>query len=204
MRYIALLLGLVIGVISYIITATDAPAPATAATQAAQTVQVGGPFTLTDQTGATVTEQTYHGKYMLIFFGFTFCPDICPTELQDALNAIEIAGEPVVSRIQPIFITIDPARDTPEKLAEYVKMFGRGLVGLTGTDAQIAAVARAYKVYYARTEEEEGEESGDDYMMDHSSFLYLMGPDGQHLKTFASGTDLDTMAAELKTLVAGH
>lgn len=165
-------------------------------------LQVGGPFTLTNQDGQPVTEQSFHGKYMLIFFGFTYCPDICPTELQDALNAIEIAGSEIKSQVQPIFITIDPARDTTDKMSEYVKMFGRGLIGLTGTPEQIAAVARAYKVYYAKTADEDGESSGDDYMMDHSSFLYLMGPDGQMVKTFAPGTTLDDLAAGLKQYVA--
>lgn len=163
-------------------------------------LHIGGPFTLTNQNGETVTDQTYRGKYMLVFFGFTFCPDICPTGLQTALNAIDVAGDVAKKQVQPIFITVDPARDTPEKLKDYVRMFGPTLTGLTGTPAQIAAVARAYKVYYARTQ---GEDSGgDDYMMDHSSFLYLMGPDGRFIKSFASETTMDELADQLKTLVS--
>jgi protein SCO1/2 len=161
-------------------------------------LHIGGAFTLTNQDGKTVTDQTYRGKYMLVFFGFTFCPDICPTGLQTALNAIDVAGDVAQKQVQPIFITIDPARDTPEKLKDYVRMFGPTLTGLTGTPAQIAAVARAYKVYYAKTE---GEDDGDDYMMDHSGFLYLMGPDGRFIKSFASETTMDELANELRTLV---
>jgi len=158
---------------------------------------VGGPFTLTDQDGRTVSEKSFAGKYMLVFFGYTYCPDICPTELQVMSAALDQIG-PVADRIQPIFISIDPARDTPEVLKSYVGNFGPRLIGLTGTPEQIAAVAKAYRVYYARAG---NTASATDYLMDHSSIIYLMGPDGRFLTHMAYTTDAAKLAAQLKESV---
>ena len=107
---------------------------------------VGGPFRLTNHLGQTVTEADFRGKYMLVFFGFTFCPDICPTELQVMTHALETMGASG-ARITPVFVTIDPERDTPDVMKAYVENFGPNLVGLTGTPEEIAAVAKAYRVY---------------------------------------------------------
>lgn len=153
---------------------------------------IGGPFSLVDHTGKRVTEKDFLGKYTLIFFGYTDCPDICPTELQvmsAALDQMGEAGEP----IQPVFITVDPERDTPDVLKAYVENFHPRLMGLTGTADEIAAVARAYRVYYTKAS---GTAAGD-YLMDHSSILYLMGPDGKFLKHFTYTTDAKALAAEL-------
>lgn len=163
-----------------------------AAPPAPSGMSIGGPFTLVDQTGATVTDQSFAGRYRLIYFGYTFCPDACPTALQVMSQAIESLG-PDAARIQPIFITIDPVRDTAQQLANYVPLFDKRLVGLTGTPAQIANVARAYKVYYAKADDRP------DYAMNHSSFVYLMGPDGRFLTVFGSDIDADKMAAGIKT-----
>ena len=152
---------------------------------------VGGPFSLTDHTGKRVTEKDFLGKYPLIFFGYTYCPDICPTELQvmsAALDQMGTRGE----AIQPVFITIDPERDTPEVLKAYVENFHPRLVGLTGTAEEIAAVAKAYRAYYSKASGAAG-----DYLMDHSSILYLMGPDGKFLKHFTYTTDAKALAVEL-------
>jgi protein SCO1/2 len=159
--------------------------------------EVGGPFSLTDHTGKAVTEKDYAGKYLLAFFGFTYCPDICPTELQTAVSALDLLGPEKSARVQPLFITIDPERDTPEVLATYVQQFSDTLVGLTGTQEQIAAVAHAYKVYYGRAKAEDADEASDEYMMDHTSFLYLMGPDGKFIKVFPAGTSVDDLAKAL-------
>ncbi|HSK41697.1 MAG TPA: SCO family protein [Arenibaculum sp.] len=156
---------------------------------------IGGPFTLVDHTGRTVTEADFADAYKLIYFGFTFCPDVCPTELQAIAGTMDRLGADA-ARVQPMLITIDPARDTPEKLAEYVPLFHPDLVGLTGTPEQIAAVARAYKVYYAKA-------PGDDpdtYLMDHSGFVYLMAPDGEFLQVFPAGTDPE----RISEAVGGH
>jgi protein SCO1/2 len=156
---------------------------------------IGGPFTLTDQTGAAVTDKTYDGSWRLIYFGYTFCPDACPTELQVMAQAVEALG-PAGAHVQPIFITIDPARDTAKQLAGYVPLFDKRLVGLTGTPEQVAAVAKAYKVYYAKADSAGGDPKT--YGMNHSSFVYLMDPNGKFLTVFSSDTDSDKMAAEIR------
>ena len=142
------------------------------------TIQVGGPFTLTGQDGKRVASSDFRGRYMLIYFGYTTCPDVCPTTLAvmaDALAKVDPAGKKIV----PIFITIDPERDTPKVLAPYVKEFGDQLVGLTGSAAEIAAVEKDYKVYAKKTPLDEKKGLAGGYGMDHSSVIYLMGPDGR-------------------------
>jgi len=158
---------------------------------------VGGPFTLTDQNGKRVTDQDFRGKYMLVFFGFTFCPDVCPSELQVMSAALDELG-PVGEKIQPVFITIDPARDTPEAMKLYISNFHPRMVGLTGSDQDIAAVAKAYRVYYAKAK---GSESSPDYLMDHSTILYLMGPDGKFVKHFTYNTDVKALAEGLRNVI---
>lgn len=169
----------------------------------AKALTVGGPFTLVNQDGQAVTEKILQGKYSIIFFGFTYCPDICPTELQTALDAMTLLPKEQAAKVQPIFISIDPKRDTPPVLKEYLQQFGDNILGLTGSDEQVAAAARAYKVFYSRAADHEHSAEGEDteYMMDHSSFLYLMGPDGSFIKVFPSGTEVDTLASELKARV---
>jgi protein SCO1/2 len=147
-----------------------------------------------------VTDQTYRGKYMLIYFGFTFCPDVCPTELQVISGALEQLGDKA-AKVQPIFVSVDPDRDTPEVLAKYVKQFDPRLIGLTGTPDQIATVAKAYRVFYQKVKDEaaDGTKSSDpnDYTVDHSSVAYLMGPNGEFLTFFAPGVSPDDMAKKI-------
>jgi cytochrome oxidase Cu insertion factor (SCO1/SenC/PrrC family) len=158
------------------------------------TALVGGPFTLTDHNGKRVTDQDFRGKYVLVFFGFTYCPDVCPSELQVMSAALDQLG-PEGEKIQPVFITIDPARDTPEAMKIYVSNFHPRMVGLTGSDADIAAVAKAYRVYYAKAK---GTENQKDYLMDHTTILYLMGPDGKFVKHFTYGTEAKGLAEALR------
>ena len=158
-------------------------------------LSIGGPFTLTDQSGKTVTDRTYDGSYRLIYFGYTFCPDACPTELQVIAQAIDALG-PDGAKVQPIFITIDPARDTQKQMANYVTLIDKRLVGLTGTPEQIAAVARDFRVYYAKAPPIGADPNA--YGMNHSSFVYLMDPKGKFLTVFSSDTDSDAMAAKIK------
>lgn len=156
------------------------------------TAAIGGAFTLTDHHGKTVTEKDFAGKYMLVFFGFTFCPDVCPTTLSFVSQLLDEIGEPA-KQITPLFITIDPARDTAEMMASYVENFHPSIVGLTGTDEQIAAVTKAYKVYYAK--------AGNDkknYTMDHSAYIYFMDTDGNFLTHFTHDADIKTIANKLK------
>jgi protein SCO1/2 len=141
---------------------------------------IGGDFTLMDGAGRSVTNHDFAGKYMLVVFGFTHCPDICPTTLLVMRNALEQLGDRGKD-IVPIFITIDPARDNVETIGRYVKNFGPRMVGLTGTAEQIRSVAEAYKVYYQKVEDKD---SALGYTVDHSGFIYLMEPDGKYLAHF--------------------
>lgn len=154
---------------------------------------VGGPFSLTDHTGKRVTDQDFRGRYMLVFFGFTFCPDVCPTALQVSSAALDKLGDKA-RRVTPVLISVDPERDTPEQLQSYVSSFHPRLVGLTGTLPEIEAVARAYRAYYRRVKDER---STAGYSIDHTSIIYLMGPDGRFLTHFTHATSVDAMAAGL-------
>jgi protein SCO1/2 len=156
---------------------------------------IGGPFALIDQTGARRTDADFHGKLLLVYFGFTYCPDVCPTDLQEIAAAIDRLG-PAGDAVQPVFITVDPARDTPEHLKDYVALFHPRLVGLTGSAADIQNAARAYRVYYATAPLETG-----DYTVDHSAFIYLMGRDGGYIGFFPPGTSAELMAGTLRPLV---
>lgn len=159
-------------------------------------VQVGGPFTLTDTRGQTVSDASFRGKWMLVYFGYTYCPDVCPTELQTIAAGMDKLG-PLAARVTPVFITVDPERDTPATLAEYVKLFDDRLVGLTGTQSQVAAAAKAYRVYYAKVTPKDSS----NYLMDHSSFVYLMGPDGQLRMLFKQGTSGEDIADAIRTRI---
>jgi protein SCO1/2 len=168
------------------------------ATQTA--VAIGGPFTLTDQTGRTVTDRDFRGKYQLIYFGYSYCPDVCPTELGSMASAMDLLG-PQSDKLQPLLITVDPERDTVSHLAEYVALFHPRLVGLTGTPEQIAAAAKAYRVYYAKRPLEGGKSL--EYLMDHSGFLYLMGPEGEFIRIFPAGTSGEELAKDLRARLTG-
>jgi protein SCO1/2 len=157
---------------------------------------VGGPFSLIDGNGKPVTDQTWRGKYMLVYFGYTYCPDVCPTTLSAVADALDKLG-PKADRLQPLFITVDPKRDTPEVVKQYAAAFGPRIIGLTGSTPQIAAAAKAYRVYYAEHRTGPGP---DDYSMDHSSVLYLMGPDGRFiapLRADQSGAEIVTALTKL-------
>ena len=155
---------------------------------------IGGPFTLIDQTGKTVTDQDFRGRYMLVFFGFTHCPDICPAELQVMSASLDALG-PKADRSSPIFITLDPERDTPEAMGAYVKNFGPRFVGLTGSPEQIAAAAKAYRVAYSKFQQDK---TSSDYSIDHSALVYLMGKDGEYITHFAYGTPAAKMTETLR------
>ncbi|MBL8905692.1 MAG: SCO family protein [Rhizobiales bacterium] len=159
---------------------------------------VGGPFELTNQDGKRVRSSDFAGKYLLVVFGYTYCPDICPGELQVVSAALDELGR-AAERIQPIFVTVDPARDTPEVLKDYVGNFHPDFVGLTGSEEDIAAIARAYKVYYRKVEQTD---PSIPYLMDHTTLIYLMGPDGSYVTHFAYGTNVAGLAEGLRKAVA--
>ena len=154
---------------------------------------IGGPFTLTDQTGKPRNDVDFRGKLMLVYFGFTFCSDVCPTDLQQmgiAVDKLGVAGEAV----QPIFVTVDPERDTPEHLLEYMPFFHPRFVGLTGQAEAIEKAARAYRVYYKKVERDDKS----DYTVDHSAFIYLMGRAGEYLGFFPPGTSAERLAETIR------
>jgi protein SCO1/2 len=155
---------------------------------------IGSRFTLTSADGQTVTEQTFRGRWELIYFGYTYCPDVCPTELGHIADALAALG-PLAERIQPIFITVDPPRDTTKVVGEFVKNFDPRIIGLTGSAESIAAAAHSFGVYYAR---ENTGPKPDDYVLDHSSLLYLMNPQGKFVEPISTIYDGDGLAALLK------
>jgi cytochrome oxidase Cu insertion factor (SCO1/SenC/PrrC family) len=154
------------------------------------TPQVGGAFSMIDQTGKPVTEKTYMGKPMLVFFGFTYCPDICPTQLQVIAEALKQLGNKGAD-IQPVFVSVDTARDTPDVLKSYVENFGTQFIGLTGSTDQVKNMAQTYKVFF---EKKDNKDAPDQYTMDHSSTIYLMGADGVFVKHFNYTTDAQELA----------
>lgn len=160
---------------------------------------VGGPFELIDQAGHARTDKDFRGKLLLVYFGYTTCPDICPTDLMQIGLAIDKLGA-VGDEVQPIFISVDPGRDTSKVLADYVPSFHRRLIGLTGTAAQIRAVADAYKAYYAKYKPE----GGGVYLIDHSGFTYLMDRSGEYLGFFPAGTSADRMVEIIRQHLAQH
>jgi len=162
--------------------------------------KIGGGFTLTDQNGARVSDAQFAGKYRLIYFGYSFCPDICPTTLQKTiagLKTFEQAAPERAAKVQPIFITVDPKRDTPAVLKSYVAAFSPRLIGLTGSEAEIAAVAKEYAVYY-KTQKAEG---ASEYLVDHSSVPMLFGPGGEPIAILAVDKGPDAVARDLETWV---
>jgi protein SCO1/2 len=160
-------------------------------------ISIGGPFTLEDGTGKPVTDRDFRGKYMLVYFGYTFCPDVCPTTLNAVADAMDKLGA-ASARLQPVFITVDPKRDTPPVVKQYAAAFGPAILGLTGTPEQIAQAAKEYRVYYAEHRTGPGP---NDYAMDHSSVLYLMGPDGAFVAPVRADQSGDEIAANLKKLM---
>jgi protein SCO1/2 len=158
---------------------------------------IGGPFALVDQTGKPVTGADYAGKHLLVMFGFTHCPDICPTALQVMAGTIDALG-PKADKLVPIFITVDPSRDTAEVMQSYVTAFHPKIQGLTGTEAQIAAVTKAYRVF-ARRVEDAG--SPDGYTMDHSALIYFMDPAGRYVMHFRHNTSPDQIVARIAPLL---
>ena len=158
------------------------------------TALIGGPFELVGKNGETVTDKDFRGRHMLVFFGFTRCPDICPAKLQVMAAALDELGSDA-DNVVPVFITLDPERDTPEAVSNYVSNFGEDFVGLTGSPEAIEAAAKVYRVSYQKFQDES---MGDNYSVDHSALVYLMGPNGQYLAHIPYGTPPQKMAEILR------
>ena len=165
--------------------------------QVTELAAVGGPYTLTDQNGKPRSDRDFRGRWMLLYFGYTYCPDVCPTTLAKVASALQKLG-PAAEKIAPVFITIDPARDTPSVLKTYLAQFDPRFVGLTGTEAQIAKVAHSYRVYFAKHPLD-----GGNYAMDHSSVIYLIDPNGNFVKAYDDEASPAALAADLKKVIEG-
>lgn len=167
-------------------------------TLAPSTPSVGGAFTLIDQTGRTVTDADFRGKLMLIYFGYTFCPDVCPTTLGTVSQAYDQLTPAEQAQVVPIFITVDPERDTVDQIAQYVDAFSPALIGLTGSPDQLAPVLREFHVYARKADGPDG-----NYSVDHSSILYLMGKDGKYATHFSGEVAPGDIVAGLRRQLAG-
>jgi protein SCO1/2 len=177
--------------------AACAMALAGASGAAARTVTIGGPFALTAADGAAVTDADFRGRWLLVSFGYTFCPDICPTTLATVAQALDLLG-PDAARLQPVFITVDPARDTPEVMGAYTAAFDARIVGLTGSPERIAAVAKSYGAHF------ETHAAGPDdrfYAVDHTSRLYVMDPDGAFVRAIAYHETSESIAGTLREIM---
>jgi protein SCO1 len=156
--------------------------------------RIGGHFELSMPDGRAVTDETFRGKWLVIYFGYTYCPDVCPTTLMSVAQALKMLG-PAADKVQPLFITVDPERDTPEIIGEYAKDFDPRFLGLVGSPQQIAAAARDFHVYYAVRQL-----GNDEYVIDHSSFIYVMDPRGTFVRLLSGdlpGHELATQLAKL-------
>jgi protein SCO1 len=182
---VTLLFALILGACS----SRSAPPPLEGAT-------MGGPFTLTDQNGRRVSDRDFAGKYRLVYFGYTFCPDVCPVDMQvigAGLRRFEAEDAARAARVQPIFISVDPARDTPPVLRQFVAAFHPRMIGLTGSETEIAQVAREYRIFHER-----GEASpGAGYMVNHTRMVVLYGPDGQPIAMIPHDQGPEGVATEL-------
>jgi protein SCO1/2 len=160
---------------------------------------IGGPFSLIDQTGHGVTDADFRGKLMLIYFGYTYCPDVCPTTLGNVVQAYDLLAPEEQAQVVPIFITVDPERDTVDQIAQYVDAFSPVLVGLTGSPDQIAPVLKEFRVYAHKVESKDAS-----YSVDHSSILYVMGKDGKFLSHFTGEAPPQDLVAGLKKQLANR
>lgn len=194
---LALLVGLAAGVMSAVLLVTLPDQTGAVKTESTGKALIGGPFSLVEASGKRVTEKDFTGRPMLVYFGFTNCADVCPAGLQVIAAALDRMGDKAKD-ITPIFITVDPERDTPELLGKYVKSFHPGIVALSGSAEDIAAVTKAYRVYAKKVPDEE---RPGQYNVDHSSFMYLMNGRGEFVKHFPHSVDAAKLAEELTKAV---
>ncbi|MBB6355807.1 SCO family protein [Aminobacter aganoensis] len=164
---------------------------------AQQTVEIGGPFTLTDQNGAAFPDSNLRGKPFTVFFGFTHCPEVCPTTLWEMSEALKALG-PDADKLRVLFISVDPMRDTPDVLSRYMQSFDQRIVGLTGSEEDIATVGKAYRAYWEKILTDDG-----DYTMNHTASIFMMDADGRFIGTIAYEEKADVRLAKLKRLISG-
>ena len=175
--------------LSRYLASTEIPPKATSSSSSS--IPIGGAFTLIDHNGKTVTDANFRGRYMLVYFGYTFCPDVCPTALQTITEAMDLLGAKA-DKVQPVFISVDPERDTPKVLKSFMENFHPRMIGLTGSPEQVAAAAKVYRLYFAKANDD------DDYLIDHQAIFYLMGPDGKIVTYFPHGITPNTLATKVR------
>jgi len=163
--------------------------------QGAAGPKIGGPFEMVNQWGEPTTDKDFGDTYKLVFFGYTFCPDVCPVTLSVISTAMDELGADA-ARVTPIFVSVDPERDTPEVLRDYVASFHPGIIALTGTKEQIDKMAKAYGVYYAKSSVDSGDP--ENYLVDHTSITYLMAPDNTYAAHFSHGTNAEDIVAGIR------
>ena len=161
-----------------------------------QAAALGGPYALIDHTGVPVSEQSFRGQYQVMVFGYTFCPDVCPTTLTAITEAMELLG-PAAEKVQPLFVSVDPERDTPAIMADYVAAFHPRMIGLTGSPAQIKEIAQSYRVYYSKVETGDGF-----YPLDHSAYIYVLGPEGAILTYLKHDATPQVIATAIQSAMA--
>ncbi|MCC7252786.1 SCO family protein [Hyphomicrobium sp.] len=195
---LALLIGLAAGIMTAVLLATlpSGPAPTMQTTGKAL---VGGPFSLLDASGKRVTEKDFAGRPLLVYFGFTNCPDVCPAGLQVIAAALDRLGDKA-GDVGVVFITVDPERDTPELVGKYAASFHKHILGLSGSSDDIAAVTKAYRVYAKKVPDEE---RPGDYSVDHSTFMYLMDGNGEYTRHFPHSVDAAELAGALTQAIEG-
>jgi protein SCO1 len=159
-------------------------------------VSFGGPFTLTASDGSTKTDESFRGRWMLVYFGYTHCPNICPMTLSAISRALDTLG-PLSAKVQPVYISIDPERDSPEQMGEYTKAFDPRILGLTGTPQAIASAAKEYRVFYKKI----AGQTRDDYSMMHSSYIYVMDPDGRYVTLITQSEDPAAITGRMRELL---
>jgi protein SCO1/2 len=184
--------ALALSVLAGLLVWREASLMGTSESSGISTASIGGPFKLIDQNGHVRTDKDFHGHFVLLYFGYTFCPDVCPTTLALMASSLGKLGAQS-ARITPVFITIDPARDTPAVLKTYLSSFGPNFVGLTGSQADVARIAQAYRIFYQKHPL-----AGGTYAMDHSSVIFLVDPSGRFVKFYDDDIGAAALADDLK------
>lgn len=194
--WILLFLGLAVAMAYYLNRQMDTYLNADQKTSPSGNALLGGYFALRNTKGLLVTPQMFQGRYMLLYFGYSFCPDICPTGLENMSEAMTLLGTEG-KKVQPLFITVDPKRDTKEQLAQYMESFHPSFMALTGSKEEVDRAVKAYRVYASPVEDE----GASDYLVDHSSIVYLMGLDGKFITHFTHQTPGDEMAFRIREII---
>ena len=197
MRPVIFVIGLaalvLAGGLGYYALQSSSPEPETA------NVPIGGPFELVDSTGETVTQENFSGRHMLVYFGYTYCPDICPVSLQNMVEAYAQLSSPVKAEVVPVFITVDPERDTVEVVKDYISYFDPALVGLTGSTEQVDGAKSSYRVYAQKAPTSDAEDA--DYLVDHSSFIYLVDGTSSYVTHFGHSATPEEMRSKIEELL---